>query len=988
MRILDQFFISADPMAPLLVGSYNSGLVILSLLVAIFSSGMALHTAHIARMADLRLHRQIAICTGAIALGGGIWTMHFIGMLAFELCTSVHYDPAITMLSVLPSVGASWVALQILSQARVQRSHLIIGGVLVGLGIGTMHYSGMAAMRMAPLLRYEPVTFFLSIGVAVILATLALWIRFRLHRTRLTLLQRVVISGIVLGLAISGMHYTGMAAARFIGQTTPPDDLIIFNSTFASMVLSTFTITVTVLVAAANGLLRYRQLFLKMEESESHNRAIVDTAIDGIITISSNGTILDFNHSAERLFGWKAGEVLGRNVNMLMPEPDRSRHDSYLSNYLRSNDPKVIGVGRDVTGLRKDGSLMPMRLAVGRVRQPGDPIFVGFVTDMSRYNALTESLRQSAEKAEQAAQAKSSFLANMSHEIRTPLNAIIGFSDLMLNDALTAQQSKHLNIINQSARSLLALLNDILDTTKLERGSVELEQVDFSLIDLCQQVVASLRLAADAKNLEFLLSCAPELHPFYKGDPMRIQQVLNNLIGNAIKFTQSGAVRVEVNPEPGRNAVSIRVTDTGIGMSPEQLRHVFTPFTQADVSISRRFGGTGLGVSIARQLVDLMGGTLEVQSTLGVGSVFEVRIPLEPGNEPCLSPENQAVPHLPPLRILVADDINLNQELLTLTLEQHGHSVTATDSGHKVLELLDKEDFDVVLLDVHMPELDGLETARRWREQERREARLPLPLIALTASVMESDRHAAQEAGINGFATKPLDLPALMQEIARVMGLATTSSPDDSVEPQKSGLIDWDLGLSLWGSPVRLRRALLSFLSDLHTRYPLDEIKQASPNWEVVLGSLHGIRGTAGNLGLPQVSLLSAELEEKIRRGQTRQMRGRIEQLQDMFNRIAQELSHHGPPAPYTDSQAGVVHSPDVVLNYLHILHSSVQLNELDEPALQAICQYLESTGQSETLNNLNKTIDLFDFVQASSILTALITELSASLAKDPPRHE
>ncbi|WGQ36827.1 MHYT domain-containing protein [Alcaligenes faecalis] len=988
MRILDQFFISADPMAPLLVGSYNSGLVILSLLVAIFSSGMALHTAHIARMADLRLHRQIAICTGAIALGGGIWTMHFIGMLAFELCTSVHYDPAITMLSVLPSVGASWVALQILSQARVQRSHLIIGGVLVGLGIGTMHYSGMAAMRMAPLLRYEPVTFFLSIGVAVILATLALWIRFRLHRTRLTLLQRVVISGIVLGLAISGMHYTGMAAARFIGQTTPPDDLIIFNSTFASMVLSTFTITVTVLVAAANGLLRYRQLFLKMEESESHNRAIVDTAIDGIITISSNGTILDFNHSAERLFGWKAGEVLGRNVNMLMPEPDRSRHDSYLSNYLRSNDPKVIGVGRDVTGLRKDGSLMPMRLAVGRVRQPGDPIFVGFVTDMSRYNALTESLRQSAEKAEQAAQAKSAFLANMSHEIRTPLNAIIGFSDLMLNDALTAQQSKHLNIINQSARSLLALLNDILDTTKLERGSVELEQVDFSLIDLCQQVVASLRLAADAKNLEFRLSCAPELHPFYKGDPMRIQQVLNNLIGNAIKFTQSGAVRVEVNPEPGRNAVSIRVTDTGIGMSPEQLRHVFTPFTQADVSISRRFGGTGLGVSIARQLVDLMGGTLEVQSTLGVGSVFEVRIPLEPGNEPCLSPENQAVPHLPPLRILVADDINLNQELLTLTLEQHGHSVTATDSGHKVLELLDKEDFDVVLLDVHMPELDGLETARRWREQERREARLPLPLIALTASVMESDRHAAQEAGINGFATKPLDLPALMQEIARVMGLATTSSPDDSVEPQKSGLIDWDLGLSLWGSPVRLRRALLSFLSDLHTRYPLDEIKQASPNWEVVLGSLHGIRGTAGNLGLPQVSLLSAELEEKIRRGQTRQMRGRIEQLQDMFNRIAQELSHHGPPAPYTDSQADVVHSPDVVLNYLHILHSSVQLNELDEPALQAICQYLESTGQSETLNNLNKTIDLFDFVQASSILTALITELNASLAKDAPRHE
>ncbi len=986
MRILDQFFISADQMAPFLSGSYNSGLVVLSLLVAVFSSGMALQTAHIARMADLRLHRQIAICTGAIALGGGIWTMHFIGMLAFELCTSIHYDPAITMLSVIPSVGASWVALQILSQARVQRSHLIVGGVLVGLGIGTMHYSGMAAMRMAPVLRYEPYTFFLSIVLAVVLATLALWIRFRLHRTRLTLLQRVVISGIVLGLAISGMHYTGMAAARFIGETTPPDDMIIFNSTFASMVLSTFTLTVTVLVTAANGLLRYRQLFLKMEESESHNRAIVDTAIDGIITINSNGTILDFNQSAERLFGWKAGEVLGRNVNMLMPEPDRSRHDSYLSNYLRSNDPKVIGVGRDVTGLRKDGSLMPMRLAVGKVRQPGDPLFVGFITDMSRYNALTESLRQSAEKAEQAAQAKTAFLANMSHEIRTPLNAIIGFSDLMLNGQLNPQQNKHLSIINQSARSLLGLLNDILDTTKLERGSVELEKVDFSLMDLCKQVVASLRLAADAKNLEFRLDYAPELPPFLRGDPHRIQQVLNNLIGNAIKFTQSGSVRIEIKPEPGRNVVSIRVIDTGIGMSPEQLRHVFTPFTQADVSISRRFGGTGLGVSIARQLVDLMGGTLNVQSSLGSGSIFEVSLPLEPGKEPSLNLADQRLPKLPPLRILVADDISLNQELLTLALEQHGHSVTATDNGYQVLELLGKEDFDVALLDVHMPEMDGLETARRWREQERREARLPLPLIALTASVMESDRNAAQEAGMNGFATKPLDLPYLLQEIALVMGLDPKGPTETSTEPQEISLIDWEMGLGLWGSQVRLRRAILSFLSDLHTRYPLDEIQRDPPNWEIILSSLHGIRGTAGNLGLPQISTLSAELEEKIRHGQTRKMRDRIEQLQDMFKRIAHELSYNGPPAPYSDSPATVVHAPDVALHYLHILHESVLLNELDEHALQVVCQYLESTGQVDALNDLNKTIDVFDFAQASVILSGLIQDLNTNL--DQPQHE
>lgn len=336
----------------------------------------------------------------------------------------------------------------------------------------------------------------------------------------------------------------------------------------------------------------------------------------------------------------------------------------------------------------------------------------------------------------------------------------------------------------------------------------------------------------------------------------------------------------------------------------------------------------------------------------------------------------------------MADDVNLNQELLTLALEQHGHSVVTADNGHKVLELLSKEDFDVALLDVHMPGLDGLETARRWREQERREARLPLPLIALTASVMECDRRATQEAGMNGFTTKPLNLPALLEEIARVMGLAPTAPEEHRAEPQNSSLIDWETGVSLWGSPVRLRRALLSFLSDLQTRYPLDEITQPSPNWEIVLSSLHGIRGTSGNLGLPQVSALSAELEEKIRHGQTRQMRGRIEQLQEMFSRIAQELSQTGTPTSSPDPQQVLAPPPDLVLAHLHTLHKSVLLNELDEPSLLVICQYLESSGQTDTLNNLNKTIDVFDFVQASIIVSALIKDLDARLAEDTPRHE
>ncbi|HRL22828.1 MAG TPA: MHYT domain-containing protein [Alcaligenes sp.] len=986
MQILEQFFIRADQTAPFLIGSHNTGLVILSLLVAIFSSGMALQTAHIARMADLRLHRQIAICTGAVALGGGIWTMHFIGMLAFELCTPVHYDPTLTILSMVPSVGASWVALQILSQARVQRSHLIVGGTLVGLGIGTMHYSGMAAMRMAAALKYEPIMFAVSILVAVVLAILALWIRFRLHRTGLTLLQRIVISGIIMGLAIAGMHYSGMAAARFIGEPSQPESMIMFNATFASLALSTFTITVTVLVTAANGLLRYRQLFLKMEESESHIRAIVDTAVDGIITINSRGAIQDFNHSAERLFGWKAGEVLGRNINILMPEPDHSRHDGYLANYLRSNDPKIIGVGRDVTGLRKDGSLMPMRLAVGKVPQPGDPLFVGFVSDMSDYKAMAMSLRETAERAEQAAQAKTAFLANMSHEIRTPLNAIIGFSELLLRSTLNPQQHKHLSIVRNSARSLLGLLNDILDTTKLERGSVELENIDFSLRDLCSQVVASLRLAAEAKHLEFRLHYADDLQDYYRGDPLRIQQVLNNLIGNAIKFTEQGSVHVNVQGSP--DGVTIQVRDTGIGMTPEQLQHVFAPFAQADISISRRFGGTGLGITIARQLVELMHGKLDVSSELGQGSVFQMTVPLKTGIPPADTPDDDALPHVPPLRILVADDVALNQELLTLALEQHNHTVTVASNGHEALKKLQQEHFDLALLDVHMPDLDGLETARRWRALEQQENRKTLPLIALTASVMESDRRAARDAGMNGFATKPLDMPRLLLEIAQVLGLDSSQPDRQTPSAANMNLIDWEAGTRLWGSQERLRRAILNFLSDLATRYPLSEASLEQPNWEIVLSSLHGIRGTAGNLGLTPVCTLAGELEDKIRRGETRHARDRIYRLQDVLNSVALELNLHKDTAQVQTTSAAAPLTAAQALKCLRNLQDSLQRSELDENAFQAVCQHLDGQGQITTLSSLNKAIDAFDFELASSILAGLIAELNATLAADPKHHD
>ncbi|NLC37617.1 MAG: PAS domain S-box protein, partial [Alcaligenaceae bacterium] len=417
-------------------GAHHHGLMLLSVVVSIFSSIMALLTANIARRSERPLHQHVAIGTGALALGYGVWSTHFIGMLAYQLPADVSYSIPLTLVSVLPACLAAWFSLRMLALSEVTGGRLLGSGTLVGLGVGAMHYIGMAAMQTPLQMRYEPFTFVLSILVAIVLAIIALWMRYSLRQTSLPAFLRVLISGAVMGLAIAGMHYTGMLAVRFIGK---PDVLkveITLSPVHISLILSFFTVTVTAMVVSLNGLLRSQELYRRVRESSSRLRATLDTAVDGIITIDSKGLIQDYNRSAERLFGWTAAEVMGQNIKMLMPEPYQSAHDGYLHNYMTSGKPRIIGIGREVVGLRKDGSHMPMRLAVGRVDLPGEPRFVGFVSDISDRHALEVSLRETAQQAEQAAAAKSTFLANMSHEIRTPMNSIIGFTELLLQTDL------------------------------------------------------------------------------------------------------------------------------------------------------------------------------------------------------------------------------------------------------------------------------------------------------------------------------------------------------------------------------------------------------------------------------------------------------------------------------------------------------------------------------------------------------------------------
>jgi len=970
---LDEFFVGSSQHLSHVHGEYSSGLVILSVAVSIFSSLMALQSAQIASRTQAALFRNTAIAAGALALGIGIWSMHFIGMLAFTVPAQVHYSTGITSASILPACAAAWVALYRLVQFKIGATELLLSGIIVGAGIGAMHYAGMAAMQTPLLLRYDPVTFGLSIVVAISLATLALWIRYGLQKTALNHSQRFWISGIVMGVAIAGMHYTGMAAVRLVGEAGAPNNGMLINNTFASVGLSFLTITIAVTVAAVNGLIRSRELYLEVDEAHAKLRATLDTAVDGVITIDQKGVIQGFNPSAERLFGWTADEAIGRNIKFLMPEPARSGHDAYLETYAASGKPKVISTGREVMGLQKNGTLIPIRLAVGRVESAGDLMFVGFVTDISERHKMEASLRETAERAELAAAAKSSFLANMSHEIRTPMNSIIGFTELLLQSDLTSTQRDHLDTIRRSSRSLLRLLNDILDTTKMEKGHMELENVVFSLKELAMQVESSLGLGARAKNLTLTTHYAAGMPEFFHGDPLRLLQILTNLIGNAIKFTEHGGVDVLFTYE--KDSVHVRIRDSGIGMSPVQVKTIFAPFTQSDASISRRFGGTGLGTTIAQQLTTLMEGRIEVESEEGRGTTFHVWLPLIQGEAP--DPARVSVKprqSLPALRILIADDIPENLRLLSIVLQEHGHEVVAARDGAEAVEKVKGEIFDLALMDVHMPVVDGLSATRLIRQYERKAGRQRMPVIALTASVMAEDRQAALAAGMDGFAIKPLDIPRLFDEIALVLDFPSQPAQNPKVitpAPGSVPVIDWLKGSRLWGNEANMAAALDEFLRTAPEKYAVLSEGDDEFDWEQAKFDLHGIRGVAGNLTLATIASRAGSIETLVKEGRRDEARALMPALRKEFNMVRSEAAERRSLA----SNSTVAITQSELAAAMWALLASLKRNELDDSALDTVCKGLEIGDSHAQARTLRTAIGTFEFSQAITLLEALINQ-------------
>ncbi|WP_421781641.1 MHYT domain-containing protein [Kiloniella litopenaei] len=629
-----------------LIGSFRPDLVALSIAIAIFGGWAGMMC--LARAEKLTENNKgsgsLWKVAGGLAFGGAIWGMHFIGMLAFSLPCGISYDFLTTSISIVPAILASLTALFVVSQQRYNlHLRLIIGAVLMGAGIGTMHYVGMAAMRLPAILFYDPQYVALSVFAAIILSYISLAVVEYGQRQTSYPRARQIIAAITLGLAVASMHYIAMQAAIFypiledIGPTGRLADVVL--AVFVG--LGTLVLAGGVATAAFAARLKEsvrnladeaRQRAIAEKDARADQarlQAIFDTAVEAIIVIDKHGTIRQWSESGYRIFGYTAQEALGQNIAMITNGISPNEHRQYIRNYEDTHEARVIGIGREVSGLHKDGTIIPLELSVGETKIDGDILYTGILRDISVRKEIERELRE-ATRAKEANEMKSNFLAHMSHEMRTPLNAILGFSDIMRAQAFGPINETYVGYsedIFSSGNHLLSIVDALLELSKIEQDSQNLELTDIALPILISDAVNTVQNHAEEKKLTVAVLLDNDLPETMNTDRGKLYQVLINLIKNAVQYTPAEG-RVTIRAWPCNQQIQIVIEDNGIGMTEEEVEFATKPFGQVKNAFTSDLSGTGLGLPIVHAFVDLLRGEWTISSQKGEGTKIKILFPL------------------------------------------------------------------------------------------------------------------------------------------------------------------------------------------------------------------------------------------------------------------------------------------------------------------------------------------------------------------------
>ncbi|MEM7471538.1 MAG: ATP-binding protein [Pseudomonadota bacterium] len=629
----------------------------------------------------------------------------------------------------------------------------------------------------------------------------------------------------------------------------------------------------------------------KLQASTRELASTVSASLDAIVTADQSGQIVGFNAAAEKVFGWSKSEIIGKTMQeTLVPDRMRAAHLAGMERYLNEEAPKIVDGGRvEMPALRKNGEEFPVELNITSVDHDDGQRFIAYIRDISARKIAEQSLIDARDRAQRTDRAKSQFLTVMSHEMRTPLNGVLGVLDLLKTTRLTKRQGRYAELAAASSEILLQHVNEALDITRVETGSLLLSPQEFELEPLCAQITGVLTPLAQEKGLSLTLEIKEGAHGLFWGDSGRIRQILTNLIGNAIKFTDVGSIKVAVTGinAPGQTQLRFAISDTGRGIDPENQEQIFNDFVALGSGDERQFRGDGLGLSISSRIARQMGGDLKVESTLGRGTTFTFDLPVSRVRTSAGHTASHSDPEtgsaLPSqLSVLIVEDNSINRKILKDMLLGLGAKPCEAADGVEALRKAEMRMFDMIFMDISMPEMDGIETTQRLRSGAGPNAKTHI--VGLTAHGEEEYRARAEASGMNSFYTKPIRLDLLRHILRDTKSVTPTIHPHDGFEELRQVL-----------GPDKLAATSQQFFDELDQLCGDILNDKYSGNSDALSGTTHRVKGAAQLLGFETLAEQLSALYEATEAGQNSLIERRAARLasqsEEMRSQVARKLT-------------------------------------------------------------------------------------------------